>query len=155
MRVLDDWFGGMNHRLLIALMAAFGLGGCAQSMSVPVVDPTVHVTLVNDGPSPLACRIMFGHWVNRALGIVAPGRETGFDIQQVPKDGALYIMRSDGQRRMMIQNLYCAAVGGPQSTEQQVDLAPARGSRPSAILARCALRPGARQVECAPAILKP
>jgi hypothetical protein len=113
------------------------------------------VTLANTGVTPLACRIMFGHWVNRDLGIVRPGHETGFDIQQAPKDGALYIMRADGERRMMIQNLYCAAVGGPQSTEQQVDLAPARGSRPSAILARCALPPGAGQVGCAPAILKP
>jgi hypothetical protein len=139
----------------ISLIVVLFVAGCAQPVPTSAADPTVHVTLSNSGPTPLRCRIMFGHWVNRDLGILTPGNDTGFDVRQSPKDGALYIMRSDGQRRMMIQNLYCAVGGGPQSTEEQVDLAPARASRPSAIVARCAMQPGGSRVECPPASLKP
>ena len=150
----------MSRIPLFAMIAAILAAGCADSGTAADADPAdadpmVHVHLTNAGATPLRCRIMFGHWVNRDLGILAPGAETRFDMQQSPKDGALYIMRDDGQRRMMIENLFCARDGGPQATEGQVDLAPARSGRPREIVAACAMPANGGRVECPPAILKP
>jgi hypothetical protein len=134
-----------------ALLAALALAGCATASSG---DPTVRVTLRNDGAKPMQCRIQFGHWVDRDLGILAPGDATDFEIQQQPKDGALYIERDDGQRRMMIENIFCHAPDDLQATVGQVDLAPARAARVQEIDAACAL-PEIGHVRCRPLGLKP
>ena len=145
----------MSRGWLLMVLGVILAAGCTGRRAAMVGDPTVHVQLANAGAAPLRCRIMFGHWVNRDLGTLAPGAETGFDMQQSPKDGALYIMRADGQRRMMIENLFCVRDGGPQATEGQVDLAPARSARPREIMATCAMPTAGGRVDCGPAALKP
>jgi hypothetical protein len=139
-------------RIAVFCILASALAGCAMT---PAGDPTVAVNLHNDGVKPLECRIMFGHWVARDLGVLAPGAVTRFRIQQQPNDGALYVMRDDGQRRMMIENIFCNAPGNLQATVGQVDLAPARAARMQAIDAGCALPPAGGQVLCGPVALKP
>ena len=135
------------------LLCALGLvlSGCAAASSS---DPTVTVSLHNDGATPMQCRVQFGHWVSRDLGTLAPGVVTRFQIQQQPKDGALYVERDDGQRRMMIENIFCNAPDDLQATVGQVDLAPARTARMQQIDAACAL-PESGHVQCAPITLEP
>ena len=77
----------------------------------------------------MRCRVIFGHWVDRDLGVLAPGTAATIDMTQSAEDGALYVMRSDGQRQMMIETIQCAQPGNWQQTVGQVDLAPIR-SRP-------------------------
>ncbi|MES1152096.1 MAG: hypothetical protein ABUL54_09385 [Dongia sp.] len=133
------------------LFCALALAGCA---SVSGGDPTVAVNLRNDGARPMQCRIQFGHWVDRDLGVLGPGAGTRFEIQQQPRDGALYVERDDGQRKMMIENIFCHAPDDLQATVGQVDLAPARVARPREIEAGCAL-PQTGHVRCRPTVLKP
>jgi hypothetical protein len=137
-------------RAIAFALAAFALAACAAAP-----DPTVAVRLRNDGARPLQCQVIFGHWVDRDLGVLAPGAETGFTIQQSPRDGALYIMRSDGARRMMIENLFCAEPGKVETTMGQLDLAPARSARMSRIDGRCAASPAGGRVGCSPVTLTP
>ena len=133
------------------LLCALLLAGCATAATV---DPTVTVTLTNDGARPMQCRIQFGHWVDRDLGVLAPGAASRFEIQQQPKDGALYVERDDGQRKMMIENVFCHAPDNLQATVGQVDLAPARTARAQEIDASCAL-PATGRVQCQPLVLRP
>jgi hypothetical protein len=139
-------------RAVACALAVLALAACA---AAPDPDPTVAVHLRNDGARPLQCRLLFGHWVDRDLGVLAPGAETGFTIQQSPKDGALYIMRSDGARRMMIENLFCAEPGKVETTMGQLDLAPARSARMRRIDGRCAAATAGGRVDCSPVTLTP
>jgi hypothetical protein len=133
------------------LLVTLALAGCATALAG---DPTVAVNLRNDGAKPMQCRIQFGHWTARDLGVLAPGVSIRFDIQQQPKDGALYIERDDRQRKMMIENIFCHAPDNQQATVGQVDLTPARAARMSAIDAACTL-PETGHATCAPVVLKP
>jgi hypothetical protein len=139
----------MRTALFIAL--GFALAGC--TAAAPDDDPTVTVALHNEGARPMQCRIQFGHWVDRDLGVLAPGAGTRFQIQQQPQDGALYVERDDGQRKMMIENIFCNAPNDLQATVGQVDLAPARVARPTAIDVACAL-PSTGHVQCRAVVLK-
>ena len=134
-----------------ALFVALALAGCTAASGD---DPTVTVNLRNEGVKPMQCRIQFGHWVDRDLGVLAPAAAVRFQIQQQPKDGALYVERDDGQRRMMIENIFCHAPDDLQATIGQVDLAPARAARMQEIDASCAL-PETGHAECRPIALKP
>jgi len=60
-------------------------------------------------------------------------------ISQAGKDGALYILRADGQRRMMIETILCGRDGDWMASYGQVDFAPARNAKPARIEASCAL----------------
>jgi hypothetical protein len=130
---------------------ALALAGCAATSSS---DPTVTVNLRNEGATPMQCRIQFGHWVARDLGVLAPGSATRFEIQQQPKDGALYVERDDGQRQMMIENIFCNAPDNLQATVGQVDLSLARTARMQEINASCSLATTGH-VQCRPVVLKP
>jgi len=127
-----------------ALFFALMLAGCATAASS---DPTVAVNLHNDGATPMQCRIQFGHWVDRDLGVLAPAASTRFTIQQQPKDGALYVERDDGQRRMMIETIYCHAPDDLQATVGQVDLSIVRAARAGAVSVACVL-PATGHVIC-------
>jgi hypothetical protein len=132
-------------------LIALALAGCAAASGA---DPTVTVALRNDGTRPMQCRIQFGHWVDRDLGVLAPGAVARFEVQQQPKDGALYVERADGQRKMMIENIFCHAPDNLQATVGQVNIAPARTARAQEIDAACAL-PETGHVQCRPVELKP
>jgi len=91
---------------------------------------------------------MFGHWVDKDLGELAPGTSVDLSWMQSAKDGALYVMRADGQRQMMIETIQCARLGRWMETFGQIDLAPIRSRRARAIEASCAAPAGEGPVAC-------
>jgi hypothetical protein len=111
-------------------------------------DRPVTLALTNAGPSPLRCRLMFGHWVDRDLGALAPGASTALSMAQAASDGALYVLRADGERKMMIETIQCAPSGDWMETFGQVDFAPIRSRRARAIEASCAAPAGGGRTIC-------
>jgi hypothetical protein len=132
----------------LALLAAGCAGGSTQSS-----DPEVLIRISNARAEPLQCRMMFGHWVDRDLGVatIGGGTATGIavKVQQQPEDGALYIMRDDGARRMMLENIFCARPDDWQATVGQIDLAAVRTARPKEVWVSCALPQSGGRVACA------
>ncbi|HEY3147840.1 MAG TPA: hypothetical protein VGJ75_15895 [Dongiaceae bacterium] len=132
---------------ILVLLLCVALGACAQQRHV-TDDQPVTLSLSNTGTRSLSCRLMFGHWVDRDLGDLGPGTATKVDMTQSAEDGALYVMRSDGQRRMMIETIQCARDGHWMETFGQVDFAPIRSRRARAIEASCAAPVGEGRVAC-------
>lgn len=129
-------------------MAALVLSACAQPAPNPP-DPTVHLTIVNLGREPIQCRVMFGHWVDRDLGIVGNGDDSiVVELQQQPADGALYVMRDDGQRRMMVENIFCARKNDWQASVGQIELSGVRMARATDWRAGCLLPDIGRKLFC-------
>jgi hypothetical protein len=118
-------------------------------------DHPVTLHLANTGAEPLHCRLMFGHWVDRDLGRLAAGQRVDIAMLQQDADGALFILRDDGQRRMMIETIHCGREGDWMNSYGQVDLAPARSARPAHIDANCAAPAGPGRVACTPIELEP
>jgi hypothetical protein len=140
----------MPHRFLALLVLAFLCGGAAFADQPAAEDRALRLSLANTGAAPLHCRLMFGHWVEEDLGLIVPGGSIGLDISQAAKDGALYILRADGQRRMMIETILCGRDGDWMASYGQVDFAPARSARPVRIEAGCALPATGGRVACLP-----
>jgi len=69
-------------------------------------------------------------------------------MTQAAADGALYILRSDGERKMMIETIQCAQSGNWMQSFGQVDFAPVRSRRVRAIEASCAAPAGEGRVAC-------
>lgn len=138
-------------RFLSILVAVLLVVGCAGG-EMNASDPEVLIRISNAGAEPLQCRVMFGHWVDRDLGIatIGGGTSTGISVkvQQQPKDGALYIMRGDGARRMMVENIFCARPDDWQATVGQLDLAAMRTARPKEVWVSCTLPPSVGRVVC-------
>jgi len=133
-------------RYLPILATALLAAGCAGGkLSAP--DPEVLIRISNAGAEPLQCRMMFGHWVDRDLGI-ATATGIAIKVQQQPEDGALYIMRDDGARRMMVENIFCARPDDWQATVGQIDLSVVRMARPKEVRVSCALPPSGGRVIC-------
>jgi len=139
-------------RILPFLAAALLLAGCTGDAS-PSGDPEIRIRISNARAEPLQCRLMFGHWVDRDLGVatIGGGTETGIavTVQQQPEDGALYVIRDDGARRMMVENIFCAKENDWQATVGQVDLAVVRRERPREVWVSCALPEAGGRVTCA------
>ena len=112
--------------------------GLLSSCASDAQDRPVTLSLANAGPEPLRCRVMFGHWVDRDLGALAPGASTDVAMTQAASDGALYVLRADGARKMMIETIQCAQSGDWMARFGQVDFAPIRSRRAQAIEASCA-----------------
>src|SRR5262245_2051623 len=97
----------MRRLLLLAVLLLTACAGASEN-----TDPTMLIRISNSRAAPLQCRMMFGHWVDRDLGVATIGGGTAngiaVTVQQQPQDGALYIMRDDGERRMMVENIFCA-----------------------------------------------
>jgi hypothetical protein len=91
---------------------------------------------------------MFGHWVDRDLGRLAPGEKVEIPMLQQGTDGALFVLRDDGARRMMIETINCGRDDDWMASFGQVDLAPARRARPWAIAADCAAPDDLGRVQC-------
>lgn len=111
-------------------------------------DRPVSLALGNAGAEPLRCRLMFGHWVDRDLGTLAPGASTALTMTQAARDGALYVLRADGARKMMIETIQCAQPGDWMRNFGQVDFAPIRSRRVQAIEASCAAPAGGGRTSC-------
>jgi hypothetical protein len=134
----------MKAKASILILCAALLPSCASGAQ----DQPVTLSLTNTGTQPLLCRLMFGHWVDRDLGTLAPGGTTHFAMTQAAADGALYILRSDGERKMMIETIQCAQSGNWMQSFGQVDFAPVRSRRIRAIEASCAAPAGEGRVAC-------
>jgi hypothetical protein len=119
--------------ILLCLCAVL-LASCVSNTQ----DRPVTLALANAGSEPLRCRLMFGHWVDRDLGTLAPGATAELSMTQAAGDGALYVLRADGERKMMIETIQCAPSGDWMATFGQVDFAPIRSRRAQAIEASCA-----------------
>ena len=132
----------MRSRLILLCLGL--LSSCASDAQ----DRPVTLSLANAGPEPLRCRLMFGHWVDRDLGALAPGASTGVAMTQAAGDGALYVMRADGERKMMIETIQCAQSGDWMASFGQVDFAPIRSRRVQAIEASCAVPADDGRVAC-------
>ena len=111
-------------------------------------DQPVTLALENAGAEPLRCRLMFGHWVDRDLGELAPDSTTEIAMTQAARDGALYITRSDGARQMMIETIQCAQSGDWMRNFGQVDFAPIRSGRAALVAASCAAPPDGGRTIC-------
>ena len=118
------------------------------SCTVDAQDRPVTLQLRNTGAEPLRCRLMFGHWVDRDLGELAPDAATTVAMTQAAGDGALYITRSDGARRMMIETIHCAQPGNWMRNFGQVDFAPIRSRRAALVEASCAAPDGGGRTVC-------
>lgn len=123
---------------------------CLLLMTVTALaqDRAVQLTLSNAGGEPLSCKIVFGHWVERDLGELAPGAVVTIDLLQASKDRALYINRYDNQRQMMIENIVCGRLTDWRDTIGQIDLTRARQQDISHLEATCAAPVGAGRVAC-------
>ena len=139
-------------RLLSLFAASLLATGCAGAPEAS--DPEVLIRISNARAEPLQCRMMFGHWVDRDLGLATIGGGTSngisVKVQQQAKDGALYILRDDGARRMMVENIFCAQKDHWQVTVGQVDLAAVRTARPKEVWISCALPETGGRVVCGP-----
>src|SRR6185369_1799974 len=114
--------------------AALALAACAQTPE-NATDRAVTLRLTNGGAETLRCSIVFGHWVYRELGAFAPGQTREVAMMQAAKDGALYVDRYDGERQMMIENLFCGRPANWHDSVGQVDLASVRSTRITAFSA--------------------
>ena len=102
------------------------------------MDRDVTLRLTNSGAEPLRCSIVFGHWVYRELGTLAPGQTHNIAMIQAAKDGALYVNRFDGERQMMIENLICGRMENWRDSRGQIDLASVRSTQVTGVVAQCA-----------------
>ncbi len=140
-----------GRRLLwISLSAVFLSSACTNRPAAPsgADGRAVHMSLTNRGTEALHCHLVFGHWVERDLDLIAPGSRVDMEVLQATTDGALYVMRADGQRRMMIETIRCGREGDWMASFGQVDLAPARARRPEGIAASCAVPGDHGRVAC-------
>jgi hypothetical protein len=133
----------MTPRLVLLCLCVW-LSSCASDTQ----DRPVTLSLTNAGTEPLRCRLMFGHWVDRDLGALVPGAATELAMTQAASDGALYVMRADGERKMMVETIQCAPSGDWMQTFGQVDFAPIRSRRAQAIEASCAAPAGGGRTIC-------
>jgi hypothetical protein len=124
------------------------LSGC---MTAEGEDAPLTIALRNSGTEPLRCQLIFGHWVERGLGEVAPGAATRIEVMRDHVDGGLYNMRPDGQKKMMVENVICGRRDDWQGTLGQIDLTPLRQrgkTTPAQVQASCAAPTGAGRVTC-------
>ena len=88
----------------------------------------------------------------RIGGAEDPAGEDHVDVAardpQAASDGALYVMRADRARKMMIETIQCAQSGDWMATFGQVDFAPIRSRRAQAIEASCAAPVGGGRTTC-------
>jgi hypothetical protein len=118
--------------LLLAAVLAAGKAGAG--------DPGVDLSIRNAGPVALRCMILFGHWITRDIGPIAPGGGAEVAMWRGQPAGALYIPRFDG-RKMMIENLVCGSDAAWAETYEQIPLAALRDGAAAARF-RTACKPG-------------
>lgn len=129
---------------LLPLLISLCVAACAMAPQ----DRTITFRLTNVGTEPLRCKIIFGHWVERDLGDVAPGAALDIAARQAATDRALYINRYDNKRRMMIENIVCGRATNWRDTLGQIDLTKARQKVIRHLEATCAAPQEAGRVTC-------
>lgn len=111
-------------------------------------DIAVTIDLANSGTEPLRCQLIYGHWVERGLGEVAPGATVKIELMRAAADGGLYNMRPDGRKKMMVENVICGRLDGWKDSLGQVDLNELRRRIAPTAKASCAAPAGAGRVTC-------
>lgn len=111
-------------------------------------DTPLTINLTNTGAEPLRCQLIYGHWVERGLGEVAPGTSVKIEVMRAAKDGGLYNMRPDGKMAMMVENVICGRLEGWKESLGQVDLDQLRRHPAARVEASCAAPTGAGRVAC-------
>jgi hypothetical protein len=112
---------GNWRRRVAAFALAAAVGACATSGPAGPEAP-VALRIVNRGSDPIHCMINFGHWVTQDLGVIEKNGWKTVQFHRQPSDGALYIPRADGQRLMMIENIFCSATDDSAASRGQVPL---------------------------------
>jgi hypothetical protein len=106
------------------LLAAAATLACATTAHA---DPgTVTLVLRNEGASTIRCTLILGHWVTRDVPVLAPGAAATIAMKRQPEDGALYLLRADGRRRMMVETLLCGDDARWWETRAEIALQPLR-----------------------------
>lgn len=144
-RCRDTWRVSAGLLLIVPILAGCGDFQWNTSKSK---DHAVALRLTNIGAAPLQCRLHFGHWVERDLGMLEFEDTVEIAIMQSIADGAFYVVSADGQKQMMIENIVCGRAGDWMASFGQVDLAPLRASRPARVTALCALPMDHERVMC-------
>ena len=103
------------------LSALLILTGCVAERQ-DAADTALTIHLSNSGAEPLRCQLIYGHWVERGLGEIAPGESVQIDVMRAAKDGGLYNMRPDGKKEMMVENVICGRLEGWKESLGQVCL---------------------------------
>lgn len=111
-------------------------------------DTALTIDLANSGTEPLRCQLIYGHWVERPLGEIAPGESVKIALMRAAEDGGLYNMRPDGQKKMMVENVICGRFEGWRESLGQVGLDPLRRNPATSVEASCAAAAGAGRVAC-------
>jgi len=110
---------------ILTRMAAFSIAAVMAACSTTGEtgpDAPVALRIVNRGSDPIHCMINFGHWVTQDLGVIEKNGSKTLQFHRQPSDGALYIPRADGQRLMMIENIFCSAPDDSAASRGQVPL---------------------------------
>ncbi len=128
----------------LAILLLCSLAACA---SAPA-EHAVNLQLTNTGTEPLVCKIIYGHWVEREMGELAPGTTFDIALRQQGDDHALFVYRDDMQRRMMIENIVCGRREDWRSTTGDVDLTRPRQHNVAYLEAACAAPTGPGRVSC-------
>lgn len=111
-------------------------------------DRPVNLQLTNTGAEALSCKIIYGHWVERELGALAPGTTFDIALRQQASDHALFVNRDDMARRMMIENIVCGRLENWRETTGQIDLTRPRQQSVAYLEATCAAPIGPGRVAC-------
>lgn len=69
-------------------------------------DTEVRVTLQNDSDQTLRCLLVFAHWMTEELPPLLAGERTQISLARQSADGAIYRLRSSGQRALL-ENISC------------------------------------------------
>ena len=112
-------------------------------------DAPLAVSLHNGGTVPLRCQLIFGHWVERDLGQIAPGADVRMDLMRAGEDGGIYVMRPDGKKKMMVENVICGRADNWQPTLGRLDFTPLRQQAARAAAAHCTAPADGGRVACA------
>ena len=111
-------------------------------------DTELTIDLSNSGAESLRCQLIYGHWVERGIGEIAPGESVRIELMRAVEDGGLYNMRPDGQKKMMVENVICGRLENWKESLGQVDLNELRRHAAASVEASCAAPAGTGRVAC-------
>jgi hypothetical protein len=99
--------------------------------------PAVSLEIRNSGAVPMRCLFQLGHWVTRAVPVLPAGGRVAVVMRRQPEDGALYFLRDDGRRRMMVEMLLCGEDAHWWESRTDISLTPLRDGSTSRLEAGC------------------
>lgn len=137
-----------GFRAVLLLAACQILASCVAARQ-DAGDTPLTIALANTGSASLRCQLIYGHWVERGLGEIAPGEAVRIDLMRAVEDGGVYTMRPDGKKKMMVENVICGRVDNWQPTLGQLDFTRLRQQPVLAARAHCAAPADGGRVACA------